>query len=166
MTAVPHPLSAIAARSDRGLQRRRRLRLTRTRVRLSVQTRLLPTGSAGRRTRLRVCGAANTLTALGVRVSVVGPSIPWPRTRCVVVAAPLGHLGELAVTTVVRGEAICTATEIPDGATVCPVTVRYRLEGHNGHLPEGDVPSSPAHVAALQGLIVEVHLLPPTAPTA
>jgi hypothetical protein len=138
--------------------------LARTRVGLSVQTRLLPTGSAGRRTRLRVCGAANTLTALGVRVSVLGPSTPWPRKRCVVVTAPLSRLGELAVITVLRGEPVCAEAEVPDGATACAVTVRYRLEGQSGYLPEDVVPASLADVAALRGLIVEVLLQPPAAP--
>jgi hypothetical protein len=160
--SAPH-LVTVSARSDRGLQRRRRLRLARTRLGLSVQIRLLPAGSARRRTRVRVCGAANTLTALGVRVCVLGPSTPWPRTRCVVATAPLGRLGELAVATVVRDERVHATTEVPHGATVCPLAVRYRLEGKKGYLPEHVVPASLAHVAALRGLIVEVLLLPPVA---
>ncbi|MGZ4657877.1 MAG: hypothetical protein ACXVGE_13210 [Blastococcus sp.] len=166
MTAVPHPLATRPARSDRGLQRRRRLRAARTQVGLSVQTRLLPVVSERRRQRLHVCGAANTLTALGVRVRVLGPSIPWPRTRCVVAAGPLGRLGGLAVATVLRGEPVRSATEVPDGATVCPVAVRYRLDGDVDYLPEDDVPTSVAGIAALDGLVVEVHLLPALPPAA
>jgi hypothetical protein len=65
-----------------------------------------------------------------------------------------------------RSEPLRAATEVPDGATVCPVAVRYRLEGHDGYLPDALVPASLADVAALRGLIVEVLLLPPMAPTA
>jgi hypothetical protein len=157
VTAIPHPL---ATRPDRGLQRRRRLRAARTQVGLSVQTRLLPVVSERRRQRLHVCGAANTLTALGVRVRVLGPSTPWPRTRCVVAAGPLGRLGSLAVATALRGEPVRSAAEVPDGAAICPVAVRYRLDGE-GYLPEDRVPTSVAGIAALRGLVVEVHLLPP-----
>jgi hypothetical protein len=165
VTTVPHPLATVPARSDRGLQRRRRLRLARTRLGLSVQTRLLPTVSASRRTRLHVCGAANTLTALGVRVDVRRPAIPWPRTRVVLAAGPIGWLGGLAVATVLRGEPLRPATDVPDDATVCPLLVRYRLDGQPGYLAEDDVPRSPAEIAALRGLVVEVHLLSPVRPT-
>jgi len=160
VTAVPHPLTTRPARSDRGLERRRRLRAARTQVGVTVATQLLPVGSARRRQRLHVCGAANTLTALGVRVRVLGPSIPWPRTRCVVAAGPLGRLGGLAVATALRGEPVRTAAEVPADVPVCPVAVRYRLDGEEGYLPEEDVPTSVAGIAALRGLVVEVHLLP------
>jgi hypothetical protein len=160
VTALPHPLATVSARSDRGLQRRRRLRVARTRVGLSVQTRLLPTGGERRRQRLQVCGAANTLTALGVRVRVVGPATPWPRTGRVVVCAPLDRLGTLALATALRGEDVCAAVEAPAGRTVCSVVVRYRLEGTEGYLPPDRVPRSTAEITALRGLVVEVHLLP------
>jgi hypothetical protein len=165
VTTAPHPLATVPARSDRGLQRRRRLRLARTRIGLSVQTRLLPTVSASRRTRLHVCGAANTLTALGVRVDVRRPAIPWPRARVVVATGPIGDLGALAVATVLRGESIRPAAEVPADATVCTLLVRYRLEGQAGYLTEDDVPHSPAEIAALHGLVVEVHLLSPAPAT-
>ena len=164
MTTAPHPLATVPARSDRGLQRRRRLRLARTRVGLSVQTRLLPTVSASRRTRLHVCGAANTLTALGVRVDVLGPATPWPRARWIVATHPLGTLGTPAVAIALRGEPVRSAADVPPDATVCPLLVCYRLDGQAGYLHEDDVPRSPADIAALQGLIVEVHLLSPVPP--
>jgi hypothetical protein len=166
VTTLPHPLATVPARSDRGLQRRRRLRLARTRLGLSVQTRLLPTVSASRRTRLHVCGAANTLTALGVRVEVRGPAIPWPRSRAVITTGPIGRLGALAVATVLRGEPISPAADVPADVTVCPLLVRYRLDGRPGHLDDDDVPRSSAEIAALQGLVVEVHLLSPVPPRA
>lgn len=166
VTAAPHPLATIPAGSDRGLQRRRRLRLARTRLGLSVQTRLFPTGTARRRTRLHVCGAANTLTALGVRVCVAGPTTPWPSNRYVITNAPLSRLGELAVVTVLRDERVHAATEVPAGATVCPLAVRYRLEGEEGYLAADVIPTSLMTIAALRGLVVEVRLLPPVAPPA
>ena len=164
MTTVPHPLATVPARSDRGLQRRRRLRLARTQLGLSVQTRLLPTVSATRRTRLHVCGAANTLTALGVRVDVRRPAVPWPRARCVVVTGSLGPLGALAVATVLRGEPIRPLADVPADATVCSLLVCYRIEGQPGYLSDDDVPRSPAEIAAVRGLVVEVHLLSPVPP--
>jgi hypothetical protein len=162
VTTAPHRLATVPAGSDRGLQRRRRLRLARTRVGITVQNRLLPPVSASGRTRRLVCGAANTLTALGVRVEVRGPAIPWPRTRVVVANGPIGPLGWLAVATVLRDEPIRAAAEVPAGATVCPLLVRYRLEGQDGYLHEDDVPRSSAQIAALRGLVVEVQLLSPT----
>lgn len=158
MTAAPHPLPTVPAGSDRGLQRRRRLRAARTQVGVSVQTRLLPTGGTRRRQRLQVCGAANTLTALGVRVQVVGPPTPWPRRR-VVVTHSTGRLADLAVATVVRGEPVHHGGDVPPGETVCPVVVRYRVEGRPGYLADGDVPGTVAGIAAVHGLVLEVHLL-------
>jgi hypothetical protein len=160
VTAAPHPLTTVPASSDRGLQRRRRFRAARTQVGVSVQTRLLPTGGQRRRQRLQVCGAANTLTALGVRVQVLGPSTPWPRQR-VVVSDSTGRLADLALATALRGEPVSSPTEVPAGTTVCPVTVRYRLEDTDTYLPEDDVPQTLAGIAAVHGLVVEVHLLAP-----
>ena len=105
------------------LRRRRRLLLARTLVGHSVRSRLLP-ASERRRLRLQVCGAADTLTALGVRVQVFQPSAPWPRTGRYVISDHVGRLGDLAVSTAVRG-----ATD--DGDVICPVSVRYRVEGWN-----------------------------------
>ena len=133
-------------------RRRRRLRLARTMVGSSVRTRLLPAGER-RRLRLRVCGAADTLTALGVRVQVFQPEVPWPRSGRYVISDHVGRLGDLAVSTAFRG-----ATD--DGDIVCPVTVRYRVEGRPGHLPAHEVPQRTAAIAAMRGLVVEVHCLP------
>jgi hypothetical protein len=135
------------------LRRRRRLRLARTLVGHSVRARLLP-ATERRRQRLQVCGAADTLTALGVRVRVFQPSIPWPRSGRYVISDHVGRLGDLAVSTAVRG-----ATD--DGDVICPVAVRYRVEGRPGYLREDEVPQRTAAILALHGLVVEVHCLPP-----
>jgi hypothetical protein len=117
----------------------------------SVRARLLPSGER-RRQRLRVCGAADVLTALGVRVQVF-PSASWPRTGRYVVSDHVGRLGGLAVSTAFR--------DTPAGGTViCPVAVRYRLEGRPGYLPADQVPQTTAAVVAMHGLVVEVHCLP------
>ena len=136
-------------------QRRRRLRLARTRVGHSVRARLLP-ATERRRQRLQVCGAADTLTALGVRVQVFQPAVPWPRTGRFVISDHVGRLGDLAVSTAVRG-----ATD--DGTVICPVAVRYRVEGRTGYLTEAEVPRRTAAIIAMHGLVVEVHCLPAVA---
>lgn len=48
--------------------------------------------------RAAVCGAADVLTALGVRVEVLDPAVPWPRTGRghLVVSNHASWLGELA----------------------------------------------------------------------
>jgi hypothetical protein len=131
-------------------QRRRRLRLARTLVGHSVRTRLLPAGER-RRIRLQVCGAADTLTALGVRVQVFSPAVPWPRTGRYVISDSIGGLGDLAVATAFRG-----ATD--DGDVICPVAVRYRVDGE--YLAPHEVPQRTAAIVAMRGLVVEVHCLP------
>jgi hypothetical protein len=161
VTAEPHPLATIPSGSDRGLQRRRRLRVARTRVGLSVQTRLLPTGGERRRQRLEVCGAANTLTALGARVRVIGPSTPWPRSGRVVVSDHEGWVADLAVATALRGEPVYRAAEAPTARTLCPLMVCFRVDGRSGYLPAEQLPATVAELAALHGLVVEVHLMDP-----
>jgi hypothetical protein len=131
-------------------QRRRRLRLARTLVGSSVRARLLPAGER-RRQRLQVCGAADTLTALGVRVQVFPPAVPWPRTGRYVISDHVGRLGDLAFSTAFRG-----ATD--DGDVVCPVAVRYRVDGR--YLAPDEVPHRTAAIIAMHGLVVEVHCLP------
>lgn len=146
LPSLPHVPAAI--------RRRRRLRLARAVVGHSVRSRLLPAGER-RRQRLRVCGAADTLTALGVRVQVF-PSPTWPRTGRYVVSDHVGRLGDLAVSTAFRD----TPT---DGDVLCPVAVRYRVEGRSGYLPADQVPLTTAGVIAMHGLVVEVHCLPVSA---
>ena len=133
-------------------RRRRRLQLARTLVGHSLRSRLLPAGER-RRLRLQVCGAADTLTALGVRVRVFQPAIPWPRTGRYVISDHVGRLGDLAVSTAFRGA-------VDDGGVVCPVAVRYRVEGATGYLPPSEVPQRTAAILATRGLVVEVHCLP------
>jgi hypothetical protein len=133
-------------------QRRRRLALARTVLGQSVRSHLIPAG-ARRRQRLQVCGAADTLTALGVRVQVFSPATPWPRSGRFVISDHVGRLGDLAVSTAVRG-----ATD--DGTVICPVAVRYRVEGRPGYLRHHEVPQRTAAILALHGLVVEVHCLP------
>ena len=138
---------------------RRRLRLARTVVGFSVRSRLLPAGQR-RRQRLRVCAAADTLTALGVRLQVFPPVTPWPRTGRFVVSDHVGRLGDLAVATAFRG-----ALDV-DGDVICRVAVRYRVEGRPEHLTADEIPRTTAAIVAMRGLVVEVHCLPVTAPAA
>ena len=85
-----------------------------------------------------VCGAADTLTALGVRVQVFSPAIPWPRTGRFVISDHVGRLGDLAVSTAIRG-----ATD--DGTVICPVSVRYRVT-----YPSPEAASAPNNRAFLR----------------
>jgi hypothetical protein len=137
------------------IRRRRRLRLARTVVSLSVRSRLLP-ASERRRQRLRVCAAADTLSALGVRVQVFPPSTPWPRTGRLVISDHVGRLGDLALATTFRG------TRDRNGDVICPVAVRYRVEGQTDHLAADRAPQTTAAIVAMRGLVVEVHCLPVT----
>ena len=150
MTVALHSLPSVPT----AIRRRRRLRLARTVLGHSVRAHLLPAGER-RRQRLQVCGAADTLTALGVRVQVFSPATPWPRSGRFVISDHVGRLGDLAVSTAVRG-----ATD--DGTVLCPVAVRYRVEGRPGYLREDAVPQRTAAILALHGLVVEVHCLPAT----
>jgi hypothetical protein len=100
-----------------------------------------------------VCGAADTLTALGVRVQVFPPATPWPRSGRFVLSDHVGRLGDLAVSTAFRGPT-------QGGDVICPVAVRYRVEGRPGYLPAQEVPRRTAAIIALHGLVVEVHCLP------
>ena len=102
------------------IQRRRRLRLARTLVGGSVRRALLPPGSARGRERVQVCRAANMLSALGVRVEVVGGAVPWPRSERLVVSDHTGWLGDLALSTAVpRTPVISRARALTAGAVVC-----------------------------------------------
>lgn len=150
--SAPHPEAVTTATVDRGTQRRRRVRLGRTRAGASLRTALaLP--SPQRRQSIQLCTAANTLTALGIRVAVTAPGAPWPRAGRVVVADSAGWLADLALVT-----AALTGSSAPAAPTVCPVAVRYRA-GDRYLAPE-EVPRTVADAVAMHALVVEVRCLP------
>jgi hypothetical protein len=147
-------------------QRRRRLRLARTLAGVSVRSALLPRSAARSRRRLQVCGAADILTALDVRVRVIGAEIPWPRLGRVVVSDHTGWLGDLALSTAVPGTPVLSRTStrtLPVGSVACPVVLRYRAAAR--YLEKDEIPRTLADVAAAQDLVVEVHRLPTPEPT-
>lgn len=152
------PSARRPASVDRLTRHRRRLHLTATLAATSLRSALLPVRSARRRGRLQVCRAARILTALGVRVRVVQPPVPWPRTDRFVVPDSVSWLGDLALVTAVRG--IPLAATSP-GAVPCPVAIRYRTP--EGYLDDADVPRTLADVLAARDLVVEVRLQSPAA---
>jgi hypothetical protein len=156
----PHLADALTA--DARTQQLRRLRLARTRAGVSVRRALAPSGATRRRQRVEVCGAANMLTALGVRVQVVGAAVPWPRAERVVVSDHTGWLGDLALSIAVPRTPVITGRALPAGAVVCPVVLRYRTAA--GYLGKDEVPRTFAEVAAARDLVVEVHRLPALSP--
>lgn len=139
---------------SRTVRRRRQLKLARIRARASLRSTLLaPTARS--RQRIDLCTAADTLHALGVRVQVVPPTMPWPRAGRFVLSDSTTWLGDLALVTA----ALDRAPSSDDGATVvCPVSVRYRMP--SGYLRPDEVPSGPADAAATDGLVIEVRCLP------
>ena len=144
-----------------GVQRRRRLRLARTLAGVSVRSALLPRRATRSRQRLQVCRAADILSALDVRVQVIGAGVPWPRLGRVVVSDHTGWLGDLALSTAAPGTPVLgrdPARVLPVGSVACPVVLRYRTAG--GHLAADDVPRTLAEVTAARDLVVEVHRLP------
>jgi hypothetical protein len=167
---------------DPATRRRRRLRLAAALAALHLRTVLVPETSTRRRQRVLICGAARILTALGVRVRVVGPRTPWPRSRpCrLVLADDAGWLADLAVVTTVpratEGWPAACDRALPGAgpagpesadAVACPVTFRYRTD--DGLLDRA--PRTVAEIVAARGLVVEVHVLPaldlaPAVPTA
>jgi hypothetical protein len=136
--------------------------VTRTLAVHTARRRLLPSARHARRA--EVCRASDLLAALGVRVHVLPPPEPWPRSGRLIVSDSAGWLGDLAVTSSAAGTPVVTASiaqrVAPAGATLCPVSVRYRLEGRPGYLDPDQVPRSRADVAAWRGLVVEVRCLP------
>jgi hypothetical protein len=161
---APPPADAVpacACPADARTQRRRRLRLARTLAGFSVHRALLPRSAARSRQRLEVCGSANILTALDVRVRVVGSAVPWPRLGRVVVSDHTGWLGDLALSTTVPGTPVIGRSPtraLPVGSVACPVVLRYRTAA--GYLAQSEIPRTLAEVAAARGLVVEVHRLP------
>lgn len=162
-------------RATPATQQQRRLRYGAALAALRARAAVTPTGSAQRRQALQVCGAANLLTALGVRVDVVQPTVPWPRDRRhrLQVDNTAGLLGDLALLVGVPRTAegwadvadrvlpVRPASRRPSllaagEAVACPVTVRYRTE----HGPLMVPPRSLYDVVAIRGLVVEVRLLP------
>lgn len=149
---------------------RGRLRYGAALARLRARAAVSPTRSVPR---LQVCGAANLLTALGVRVDVVQPATPWPRDRAhrLLVDNQAGPLGDLALLVGVPRTAEGW-TDVADrtlplrqskaparrtgDAVVCPVvlTCRYADGTPFGGSPIRD------DVGAQRGLVVEVRLLP------
>jgi hypothetical protein len=161
-TSLPR-LADPRPRAARATQRRRRLRLARTLAGVSVRSALLPRGATRSRQRLQVCRAADILTALDVRVRVVGAAVPWPRLGRVVVSDHTGWLGDLALSTAVPGTPVLgrdVARVLPVGSVACPVVLRYRTAA--GYLSAGDIPRTLADITAAQDLVVEVHRLPAT----
>jgi hypothetical protein len=155
----------------------RRLRLAGALAGAGVRSALLPRGAQHRRGRAQVCGAARILTALGVRVRVITPAAPWPRTGGRLVArGSVGRVDELAVLTAVP-RTVTGWTELAESAllgrvaappprrpddVLLPVSVGYRLDGrslHPHHAPRGL-----ADALAMPGLVVEVQLLPALPP--
>ena len=131
---------------------------------------LLVPGGARRRQRLQVCTAARVLTALGARVRVVLPPVPWPRTGGLLVPGhDTGRLGDLALLTSVP-RTLAGWSELADrvvpvpgarvaareaGTVICPVTVTCRTA--DGPLQR--LPRRLDEVAALRGLVFDVWLL-------
>jgi hypothetical protein len=132
---------------------RRRACLTATLAAASVRRALVPARSPRARQRSRVCRAARILTALGVRVRVVQPPVPWPRTDRFVVPDAVGWLADLALVTAVPGTPLAATSP---GAVPCPVEIRYRTP--DGYLTGDDVPRTLAEVLAARDLVVEVRL--------
>ena len=154
-----------APAASRAARRRRQLRLARTLASAAVRGALLPRRSTRSRQRLQVCRASDILTALGVRVQVVGGAVPWPRLGRDVVSDHTGWLGDLALSTAIPGTPVLagsTVRVLPVGAVACPVVLRYRTAG--GYLAAQDVPRTRAEVAATRDLVIEVHRLPALVP--
>lgn len=172
MTAAPPrpavvPLPA-AHRATPATQQQRRLRYSATLARLRARAAVTPAGSIPR---LQVCGAANLLTALGVRVDVVQPATPWPRDRAhrLVVEGTTGLLGDLSllvgVPRTTQGWADVADRVLPlrpwrpaaqrTEGVECPVSIAYRSDRGPLLVP----PRSLYDVVAIRALVVEVRLL-------
>jgi hypothetical protein len=146
-------------------QRRRALRLARAIAGVSVRRALLPRSAARSRQRLQVCRAADILTALEVRVQLIGGAVPWPRLGRVIVSDHTGWLGDLALSTAAPGTPVLgrdSTRVLPVGSVACPVALRYRTAA--GYLAPEDVPRALAEITATKGLVVEVHRLPALLP--
>jgi hypothetical protein len=162
---VAAPAPPCACPADASTQRRRRLRLARTLAGVSVRTALLPRGVTRSRQRLRICSSADILTALDVRVQVIGGAVPWPRLGRVVVSDHTGWLGDLALSTAAPGTPVLgrdSTRVLPFGSVACPVVLRYRTAA--GYLSACEIPRTLADITAARELVVEVHRLPAVLP--
>jgi hypothetical protein len=176
---IPRPRRPVrtpaAVQAHPATQQRRRLHYAMALAGARMRASLLPGASVRRRQAFQVCSAARLLTALGIRVDVVQPGIPWPRHRThrLDVTNDAGLLGDLALLTAVPRTAagwavvadrvlparatLRTAAEPdPGDAVVCPVTITYRTAAG----PLSRPPRTPAEVIAVPGLVIEVRLLP------
>jgi hypothetical protein len=160
---------------DAATRWRRSLRLTGALLGAAACSLRRPMSTAKGRQRLAVCAAARVLTAAGVRVEVHSSPVAWPRAAPghgpgqLVVANRVCWVDALALRTVVRGAPVVGPDVVgraQTGAPVCPVAVRYRVEGTAagrtlaGHLAAGPLWRGVARVVATRDVVVEVHLLP------
>jgi hypothetical protein len=161
-------------RADPATQQRRRLRFSATLAGVRLRASVLPAAAVRRRQALQMCSAARLLTALGIRVAVVQPDVPWPRpgTLPLRVRNEAGLLGDLALLTAVpkttvgwaavadrvlpSGATLRTAEPDPDDTRMCPVTIAYRTAAG----PMAAPPRTLAEVIAVVGLVIEVRLYP------
>jgi hypothetical protein len=175
---IPRPRRLVRTRAavqvDPATRHRRRLQYAAALAGARMRASLLPGASVRRRQAFQICSAARLLTALGIRVDVVQPGIPWPRHRThrLDVTNDAGLLGDLALLTAVprtaagwavvadrvlpAGATLRTAEPDPGDAVVCPVTITYRTAAG----PLSRPPRTPAEVIAVPGLVIEVRLLP------
>jgi hypothetical protein len=169
---VPLPRSPVRTpgSADPATQQRRRLSYTAAMAAIRVRA-SLPAGGSGRRQVWQVCSAARVLTAVGIRVSVVQPRVPWPRHRThrLEVTNEAGLLGDLALLTAVprstSGWADVADRVLPagtplrlaeaDDAATCPVSIAYRTASGPLETP----PRTLADVIGIDGLVIEVRLL-------
>jgi hypothetical protein len=170
---IPRLPASAPERADPNTQQRRSLRWSAALAGVRARAALVPAGSVKRRQSLQLRGAAQLLTALGIRVVVVQPSVPWPRNRPhrLVAHNDAGLLGDLALLTAVPRTthgwaavadrvlpvraALRTAEQEGTDAALCPVTVAYRtVDG-----PLATPPRTLNEVVAMQGLVIEVRLL-------
>ncbi|WP_116449451.1 hypothetical protein [Blastococcus litoris] len=169
--APPRPAVVPLPAPDRATpatQQQRRLRYTATLAGLRARAAVTPAGSLPR---LQLCGAANLLTALGVRVDVVQPRVAWPRDHRhrLQVENTAGLLGDLAllvgVPRTTEGWADVADRVLPlrpsrpparrtSGALSCPVSVGFRTA--DGPLPV--TPRTLNDVVAVRGLVIDVRL--------
>lgn len=173
--AAPRPSELVPGRVAPATQQQRRLRYRATLAGIRARAAVSAATSVQRRRALQICGAANLLTALGIRVQVVQPATPWPRERqhrLLVVENSAGVFGDLALLVGVPRTA-AGWTDVADrvlpvrtpsrpplrdvtDAVVCPVTIACRSGAEPLLLP----PRTVSEVIELRDLVIEVVLLP------